>query len=126
MKVLVKPKPPQGLSYVLKSSLLEAALEQAKITCQVDLTYGCGEALILRAWYWVPSSMAPYPRVYVQAGVVPSSQRKAAADALGEKVLPAFVAWLSKILALPDNSTAWHGRLVFEATFSHGIIKIAQ
>ena len=121
-----KPKLRKGLSYVLKTSLLQEAIDQARIECHVDLNYwtpqsGCS---VLEAHYWLPNANVDYPRVYVRAGVVPSAERQAALDALRGEGLPAFISWLSRIIALPKGSPKLHSDLYFDATYEDGKIGI--
>ena len=123
-----KPKLPKGLSYALKTSLLQDALDEARIDCYIHLNYwrpqtGCS---VLNALYWLPNQNVPYPRVYIRAGVVPSSLHKAASDAMIKIILPAFTEWLSRILALPENSPVLHGEPYFDAAYDNGKIAIGS
>ena len=123
-----KPKLPKGLSYALKTSLLQATLEEAQIDCYVHLNYwrpqtGCS---VLEAEYWLPNQNVPYPRVYIRAGVVPSSHHKAASDAIAKNILPAFTEWLLRILALPENSPVLHSKPYFNAAYDNGEVAITN
>lgn len=106
--------------------MLQAALEDAHIDCHVDLNYWIPQSggSVLEAHYWLPNANVSYPRVYVRAGVVPSSARRAACDALAESILPTFITWLSRILALPKNSPALHCEPYFNATYEEGKVGI--
>jgi hypothetical protein len=128
MIAIEKPKLPKGKLYVLKTSLLQAALEQAHIDCHVDLHYWVPQSggSILEAHYWPPNANCSYTRVYVRAGVVPSSEHRAALESLVTSVLPAFIAWLSGIVALPKNSPALQGEPYFNATYNDGRIEISH
>jgi hypothetical protein len=123
-----KPKLPKGLSYALKTSILQAALDEARIECYVHLSYWRPQTgfSVLDAQYWLPSQNVPYPRVYLRAGVVPSSHHRAASDAMEKNILPAFTAWLSRILALPENSPVLHSEPYFNAEYDNGKIAIAN
>lgn len=79
-----KPKLRKGWSYVLKSSLLQEALDQAQIVCHVDLKFWTPQSgnSVLEAHYWLPNANIDHPRVYLRAGVVPSAERQAAQDEL--------------------------------------------
>ena len=128
MNVIEKPKLRQGVSYALKTSLLQAALEQAQIDCHVLLGYGTPQSggSVLEAHYWLPNVHVPHARVYVRAGVVPSAERRAAQDALAREILPAFTAWLARLLALPMESPELHGEPYFNATCAGGKTGIAH
>ena len=128
MMTVKKPKIPKGLSYVLKTSVLQAALEDAHINCHVNLNYWIPQSggSVLEAHYWLPNANVHYPRVYVRAGVVPSSERRAAQDALAASILPTFIAWLSRILALPKNSPVLHGKPYFNATYEERKVEITN
>ncbi len=114
-----KPKLPKGRSYPLRASQITEVLTAAHIDAHVDLAFWTpqGGESILEAHYWRPNENVPYPRVYLRAGSLPSDQRVAAADALASEVLPAFVVWLKKILALPSNSPALLETLYLNARF---------
>jgi hypothetical protein len=64
--------------------------------------------------------------VYVRAGVVPSAEREEALAALTGEVLPAFVSWLSRIVALPENAPLLHQRPYFNATWRAGVLQVAH
>jgi len=121
-----KPKPPQGLSYVLKASQLQEALDNASIEHHVHLGFWVPQTggSIFDAHYFLPNANVPFPRISIRAGTVPSSERKAAETVLIEKILPAFISWLSTILAQPKNSPVFNGVPYFNATYERGTIKI--
>lgn len=128
MMTVEKPKLRKDLSYVLKTSLLKEVLEQARIDCHVDLKYWTPQSgsSVLEAHYWLPNANVDYPRVYVRAGVVTSAERQAALDALRSQGIPAFISWLSQIVALPNGSPKLHGNLYFDACYEDGEIGITH
>lgn len=124
-----KPKLPKGLSYVLKTSMLEKALKDNSLNCHLNLRFRTHIAgsLILQAFYWLPNANVPYPRVYVRAGCVSSTERKHASDALKCIVLPEFIQWLKKIIIEPTNSTIFLSQRkqpYFDATYCNGEVAI--
>ncbi len=123
-----KPKLPKGLSYVLKTSQLENALRDAGIDCHVDLVYWVPQSggSILEAHYWLPNENVAYPRVYLRTGAVLSNARLPASEALLNRAIPQFVAWLQRILDLPDGSPALQATLYFNATYCDNDIAIAD
>lgn len=122
MNVIEKPRLPKGLSYVLKASMLEEALERAGIDCHVELRYWTpqAEGSVLEAHYWLPNEHVDHARVHVRAGAVSSAESAAAQQALEVEMLPAFIAWLSGVLALPAGSPLLHGEPYFNASFAGG------
>lgn len=128
MTVIEKPKLPKGMAYVLKTSMLQAALEQAGIDCHVEVRYWTPQSgdSVLEAHYWLPNSHVAFPRVHVRAGVVQGAERRAAQEALAHEILPVFIDWLAQILALPLNSPVLHGVLHFNATYAAGEIDITH
>lgn len=125
---ITKPRLPKGRSYPLRSSQLAAALAQAQIDVHVAVEFWTprGGESVLEAHYWMPNATVSYPRVYLRAGSLPSSERLAASAALESEVLPAFVAWLEWIIALPENSPALHQTLYFNARFVEQRVECSQ
>lgn len=125
---VAKPKPPKGSSYVLKTSLLKQALEDAGVECHVDLDYWIpqGGGSIFEAEYWLPNENVPYPRVYIRAGVVPTDSYESAMNAMVSTVLPAFIQWIRRILALPEQSPELHLKPYFNATYTETGLNITN
>lgn len=116
----------QKRTYVLRTSLLEAALSTAGLNCHIDLKYWTPtvDGSILEAEYWLPNENVPYPRTYVRAGSLPLEQRATAVALLKAAGLPTFTQWLAKVLALPDNSPLLLGGPKFVARYQNGAIDI--
>lgn len=123
-----KPKLRRGLAYVLKSSLLEAALQNAGVDCETSLNYWVPQSggSVLQAFLWTPSPRIDHFRLYIRAGAVPAPERKAAALELETSVLPVFAAWASALLALPANAPVLYTEPMFDATWSDGRITMAS
>jgi hypothetical protein len=123
-----KPKLPKGLSYALKTSFLQAELDKAQIDCYIHMIYWRPQSghSILEAQYWLPNQNVPYARVYVRAGVVPSGLRMAASNAMVKIILPSFIEWLSRIIALPANSPVLHSEPFFNAGYDNGRVAISN
>jgi hypothetical protein len=121
-----KPPLSKKRSYVLRTSLLEAAVSAAGLDCHIDLKYWTPtvDGSILEAEYWLPNENVPYPRTYVRAGSLLREQRSAAAALLKTAVLPAFTQWLVKVLALADNSPILLRGPKFAARYQHGAVDI--
>ena len=128
MNVIEKPRLPKGLSYVVRTSVLEAELERAGIDCPVELRYWTPQAggSVLEAHYWLPNEHVPNARVHVRAGVVASAERGEAEQALEQEILPAFIAWLAGVLALPAGSPLLHAGPCFNASFAGGRADITR
>lgn len=122
MTVIEKTRLPKGLAYALKASMLEAALERAGIDCHVEVRFWMPQegGSVLEAHYWLPNEHVDHPRVHVRAGAVASTERAAAQAAVEEEILPAFIAWLTGVLALPAGSPLLHGEPAFNAVFAGG------
>ena len=125
---VTKPKLPKGLSYVLKTSLLEAALEEADLDIEVALSYWTPQirGSILKARFLLPNDHVDRRRAYFDAGSLPSHERAAAFAQLKEIALPQIVAWLVYLTGLPDNSPVLNGEMFFEASFQDGELTIVQ
>lgn len=121
-----KPPLSKKRSYVLRTSLLDAAVSSAGLDCHIDLKYWTPtvDGSILEAEYWLPNQNVPYPRAYVRAGSLPRELRSAAAASLKAAVLPAFTQWLAKVTALPDNSPILLRGPKFAARYQHGTVEI--
>lgn len=122
-----KPKLPKGLAYVLKTSHLEQALEEAGIDTPVELVYWMPQETgsILEGHYWLANEHVHYARVYVRAGCVAATQRRAAAEALRRLGLPRFVEWLKAIVGLPNDSPKLHTELYFDATYKEDCLSVS-
>jgi len=114
-----KPRLPKSLAYPLKTSVLEGALRDAGLTCDLQLVYWTQQAgrSVLEAHYWLPNERISHDRVYVRAGSLPAEARSAAAGVLLRDGLPSFVAWLSRIIALPVDSPLRNQNLCFNAEY---------
>ncbi len=121
-----KPPLSKKRSYVLKTSLLEDAVTAVGLDCHIEVRYWTPtiDGSILEAEYWLPNENVSYPRAYVRAGSLPKEQRHDAARSLKTMVLPAFVQWLAKVVALPRNSPILLRGPKFEATYRFGLVDI--
>ena len=118
----------KGRSWILKTSLLERALIEAKIEIDVQLTYRTPQtgSSILEAFYWMPNSNVPNRRLYVRAGSLPSGDRAAAFAELTDTALPALVAWLGSLHCQPENAPVLYTEPYFDARFVDGHIQIVS
>jgi hypothetical protein len=119
-----KPPLSKKRSYVLRTSLLQAAVAAVRVGCHIDIKYFTPkvDGSILESEYWLPNENVPYPRAYVRAGSLPREERAEAVRAL--KVLPAFAQWLAKVVSLPANSPILIRGPKFTATYRHGLVDI--
>lgn len=93
----------KGMSYVLKSSVLERALSEAGIGLDTKLIHGSG-GIFFDTYFWPPNQNVAYERLYVRAGAVHTSVSREARLHIEGSVVPEFVAWVKSILVLPNNS----------------------
>ncbi len=101
--LIEKVKIAKGMSYPLKSSHLESALNSAKITIDTHLIQG-GSSHLFECFFWPPSQNVNYERLYIRTAPVSSNLTKEANHFIESTVIPEFMAWLAKLLALPLNS----------------------
>jgi hypothetical protein len=101
---IVKDKIPKSVSFVLRPSILEKALQEAGIATEISL-HQIHSAILFDAFFWPPRLNVPHERFLVRAGTVPATEAHTARDHLEATVLPEFIAWVSGILQLPLNST---------------------
>lgn len=94
---------PKGMTYVLKSSVLEQALLDAGITLHTTIVHTTGN-LFFEAQYSPPNPDVPREELVVRAGAVASGYGVAARQAIETVVMPEFIAWLNSFLSLPENS----------------------
>ncbi len=123
-----KEKVAKGRSYVLKTSMLEAALTDAGIEVAIDLNYSTPQVdgSILEAFYWMPNPRVPHRRTYLRAGSLSSTEAGEARKELREVALPALVRWLSALQKEPDNSSLLHGEPHFEAVYQNGKLQVVR
>lgn len=101
--LIKKDRLPKGLSFVLRSSVMEEAFRSAGITTDASLHHLCS-GIFFDAYFWPPNPNVAYERFYIRAGVAPSSQAREARDFAERIVIPRFVAWAGHLLSLPLNS----------------------
>jgi hypothetical protein len=84
-------------SYVLRPSVLSAALAAAGVAIDTHLVRNPGP--LFAANFWPPSADVPYERLYVQAGSVPRERAAAVRRHVEDVVVPHIVAWIADILS---------------------------
>lgn len=102
-----KSRLPKGMSYVLRSSVLEHALSSAGIMLETYLVHTPGQTpgcAFFYADFCPPNPNVAHERLYVQAGAAPSARSHEVRQYIECSVIPEFVAWVEGILALPINS----------------------
>ncbi len=113
-----KGKIPKGLSFVLKSSMLEKSLKIAKIDTNVHLIYDPRHSFF-EAFYWLPNENVPYERFYIRTGAVDAHIAKEAREYMVNRVLPEFITWAEEINRLPSNSPKLQERPHFSRCFQY-------
>lgn len=139
-----KPKLPRGLSYVLKTSIIESLLESSGIDSDavIDFCAPSSEGYVFEVFYSAPKSpswesyaqqqlvrdisLGTFPFLFIRAGSVAGAERKTALMGLTNDAFPAFVSWFSRVAALPTNSPLLFKPLFFGATWKAGKISIHQ
>ncbi|MBW8310735.1 MAG: hypothetical protein K0M64_01760 [Rhizobium sp.] len=102
---IVKDKIPKNASFVLRSSILDEAIQRAGIDAEIDL-HQIHSRILFDAFFWPPRPNVPHERFLVRAGSVPNAQAGAAREHIEVIVIPGFISWATGILRLPINSTA--------------------
>jgi hypothetical protein len=100
--LIKKDKISRNMSYILRSSFLDRAMQDAGITLDVQLNHGSGR--FFDACFWPPNANVPYERLYIQSGSVSSDQANIARVFVETTVIPELISWLVGLLALPSNS----------------------
>jgi hypothetical protein len=98
-----KAKIPRNESFILRSSVLEAALYAAGIATETSLHHRRGK--YFSADFWTPRPNVPHERFYICSGAVPADEARAVREFVESRVIPEFIAWASGLLALPSDST---------------------
>ena len=107
-----KDKIPKDLSYILKTSFLVQALQEAEITTHISLNFGLGHPFF-ESFYWLANQNVHYERFYIRTGVVKSYLCREAQERMHTKVIPEFIQWAKEIIMLPDRSTQLSHNLHF-------------
>jgi hypothetical protein len=108
---IYKERLPVGWSYALKPSLLEHAITHAEIQLPVSLhqrhkVWETNTPILSAMFYPHGSYMGgENGRFSVTSCAIQSSEREFLQDFAERTFLPAFVAWIMSIEALPQNST---------------------
>ena len=121
-----KPKIPSKYAYVIKTSQLENTLADNDITIYIDLVYWLPQVIgsIFEVYFWLPNENIAYNRLYIRAGALLKEDVFTARAKVTAVVLPEFVVWIKKILALPSDSPHLSDKLRFEAVINGDILKI--
>ncbi|GMT49606.1 MAG: hypothetical protein IEMM0008_1145 [bacterium] len=114
-----KDKIPKGMSYPLKTSMLEKVLTESNISIHVDLLYVL-RSHFFEAFYWFPNENIPYDRLYIRIGAVESRFRKKAQEKMEKEVLPQFIEWANPFMVLPVSSPIQLKRPYFYSDFLSG------
>lgn len=112
-----KNRLPKGLSYALKTSILQKAFDDNKITTSTHLIYLKSE-IFFDAHYWLPNDNIDYCRFYIRSGYVKSEDRQRAHKFIQNTVIPDFIKWANEILSLPDNSPKLFNQPYFKRNFT--------
>lgn len=108
-----KKKLSKGLSYPLRSSVLEAVLSALAIAPDAHLIQGGGSKLF-ECFFWPPNPNVSSERLYIRTTAVPEARASEARAFIESSVIPEFSAWLQAILALAPNSTVRREEQYFE------------
>jgi hypothetical protein len=123
-----KAKIPTHLSFPLKTSMLETALQEIQASCPTELNYIEPESsgILFEAQYHPPHDQHKEPHLQVINGAVPAAMRKEMTLLLQENVILEFMVWLEAALKRPPGSPLMLKKLVFQATYVGGKLHISQ
>ena len=119
-----KPKIRKGLSYVLQTSSLTNALEELHLDIEVIVKYrfyiSSGDDYdLINCTLWLPNQRVNYTRYYIEVLAVKTEDKPVIVELINQKILPAFIAWMKKVTALPDDSTILRQRVFFSAVYKN-------
>ena len=112
--LIEKDKIPKSSSFVLRSSKLEEAMNNAGISVETTLQH-LNSPVLFVAYFWPPRPDVPHDRFFIRAGCVPSTHARDARIVVESEVLPEFILWAQHILSLPANSPTRRSDQVFSA-----------
>ena len=123
-----KDKIPSHLSFALKTSMLEMALNDLGFTAPVELHYTEPESTgaLFEAQYRSPNAQYTEFHLHIAAGAVPSQSRQEMATLLKESILLEFMVWLEEIQSLAPQSPRLRKQPVFHATFRGGQLHLSR
>jgi len=94
---------PSGYGFVLRPSVLSAALESSSI--EIDASFiRSHSSILLDARFWPPTPNVPYERLYIRSGTVTSREVAEFRRRAEVESLPRFINWISGILAADIRS----------------------
>jgi hypothetical protein len=120
MKLTIeKPKTKREMSYALQSSLLKEVLEDVKIDIDVLLKYWTPNYFydgypIFSCELWPPNPRVKFERYYIEVCPVKSEDKKLVEELLKQYVLPEFITWLKRIVALRIIRLIWAKKFILK------------
>lgn len=123
-----KAKIPSHLSFALKTSMLEMALQEIGANCPVELFFMEPESTgaLFEAQYHPADKHCQENHLRVLAGAVPSASRKEMTALLQENVLLEFMVWLEALLQKATSSNPRQDTPTFHTTYVGGKLHITQ
>lgn len=123
-----KAKISPHLTFALKTSMIEAALEEVSADCPVDLDF-CEPVLtgvIIEAQYRLPNNRHKRSYLHIDARAVSAEARQEMVTLLKNTIMLEFMIWLEQVLALPESSPTRQKQPTFLATYSGGQIHLTH
>lgn len=118
-----KENKPHTLSWILKSSILEAAINDIDCNAEFSVKYWV-DGPLFECFYWSRTNKFPDGRFYIRTGVCEGDERRAQQIALVSDVIPSFIEWAIALIQLPINSTELLMKPYFSACFEDGVGKV--
>jgi hypothetical protein len=113
-----KEKLPKDMSYPLRSSALQIALDDAGITIALTLYYGRNSRSFFRAHFLSLDRYNYYEHFILSVGAVPRAEARGARDFVETSVMPDFISWAEAIQISPPNSPRRRESQIFERKFT--------
>ena len=117
---IVKDKLSKGLGYPLKPLILQAAMEVAEVQTEATLFQHngafWGDRPLFQASFSPPGQLVDNQEevLWISCRAMPGDVCNAARSALKDEIIPSFIAWITKLEALPPNSPIRREKQRFE------------
>lgn len=128
-----KPPVPKGMSYVLKTSEIQATFNSLKVELPIYVRYYAKSIpSVFECKFLMPSGFDSkyrnantnprYKRIFVYLSCVDYKVKDDVNPQVVDILNTSFSGWLSAIIALPDNSTYFNREMYFCIIFENDIV----
>lgn len=128
-----KPPVPKGMSYVLKTSEIQAVFNRLNVEFPINIRYYAKSIphvfecnFLMPAGfdskYYNANTNPRYKRIFVYLSCIEYKVKDNVNPQVVDILNTAFSEWLSAIIALPDNSTYFNREMYFRIVFENNIV----